>query len=141
MCTLHPAEGLYSWVRRRRYLYERFPLKKLIRYTPATQAGPSRGGGPLYLYLLYVKDGPATQDRPPPPPQEGQEALWKEHVADVLGHHPWVEGAEGLGQRHRPWDDGGGRGEGGDHPRINSNRYLRELGRHWIEFCIHASSM
>ena len=34
-------------------VYERFPLQKLIRYTPATQAGLYRGG-PLYLYLLYA---------------------------------------------------------------------------------------
>ena len=33
-------------------VYERFPLQKLIRYTPATQAGLYRGG-PLYLYLQY----------------------------------------------------------------------------------------
>ena len=33
-------------------VYERFPLQKLFRYTPATQAGLYRGG-PLYMYLLY----------------------------------------------------------------------------------------
>ena len=40
LCILHRAEGLYGWVTRRAQgVYERFLIKNLIRYTPATQEG------------------------------------------------------------------------------------------------------
>ena len=56
LCTLHRAEGLYSWVRRRGYMRDSLPLPKLIRYTPATQAG-LQTRGPLYLtHMVWSVD-------------------------------------------------------------------------------------
>ena len=53
LCTLHPAEGLYSWVRHRGYSYMRDSLYKSLSgiCTPATQAGRYTRG-PLYPYSL-----------------------------------------------------------------------------------------
>ena len=54
--SLHRAEGLYSWVRCRGYVYERFLKQKLIRVTLATEAGlyfTREGPSSIYTYSMH----------------------------------------------------------------------------------------